>query len=401
MLNIQKSKLKDLCIYFNDGNWIESKDQSSEGVRLIQTGNVGNGFFKNRAGKARYISEQTFKQLNCTEIFEGDCLISRLPDPVGRSCIIPSTDEKMITAVDCSIVRFDLSKIIPRYFNYYSQSDAYLNDVEQLTSGTTRKRISRKNLGLIEIHLPSLPEQKRIVKILDEVFEEVGKARENAEKNLRNSRELFESYLQRVFENRGEGWEEERFGEIIQKTETINPLNSPDKDFVYIDVSSVNREKLSIENTTIIKGKNAPSRARKLVKEGDIIFATVRPTLRRIAIIPKELDGHICSTGYVVLRGKEKVIESKFIFYYLQTRDFNEKMEGLQRGTSYPAVTDGDVKNRIIFYPKPLSEQKAVVKKLDTLSKETKKLEEIYKKEIADLEELKKSVLQKAFRGEL
>ena len=93
-------KLGDVCTLFADGDWIEKKDQSSNGIRLIQTGNVGIGVFKDRGEKARYISEKTFERLRCTEIIEGDCLISRLPDPVGRACILPNAGEKMITAVE-------------------------------------------------------------------------------------------------------------------------------------------------------------------------------------------------------------------------------------------------------------------------------------------------------------
>ena len=211
--NWQTKKLAEICDFFTDGNWIESKDQSPDGVRLIQTGNIGQGFFKDREGKARYISEETFSRLKCTEIIKGDILISRLPDPVGRSCILSETGTKMITAVDCSILRLN-KNISPKFLNYYTQSNIYLNDIEKRTSGTTRKRISRKNLGLIEIPLPPLPEQKRIVKILDEVFEKIAQAKENSEKNLQNSKELFESYLQSVFIDYGESWKERKLGDI-------------------------------------------------------------------------------------------------------------------------------------------------------------------------------------------
>ena len=395
----QTKKLSEVCDVFTDGNWIESKDQSSDGIRLIQTGNVGQGYFKDRGEKARYISEETFKRLNCREIFEKDVLVSRLPDPVGRACIIPDTGERMITAVDCSILRFN-KDIISRFFNYFSQSNNYLNNVEALTSGTTRKRISRNNLGLINIPVPPLSEQHRIVKILDKVFGEIEKTKENTKKNLKNSKELFESYLQSIFITQDNDWEKRNLGEVLQKTETINPLNNPEKEFVYIDVSSVNKENLTIENTTLIKGKDAPSRARKLIKTGDVIFATVRPTLRRIAIISEKFDGQVCSTGYFVLRAKE-IVNNKLVFYFLQTKEFFRQMEKLQKGASYPAVTDGDVKNQIISYPKSLSEQKSIVKKLDELSEKTKRLEEIYKQKLADLEELKKSILKQAFEGNL
>ncbi|KKS30789.1 MAG: Type I restriction-modification system RcaSBIV, S subunit [Candidatus Amesbacteria bacterium GW2011_GWA2_42_12] len=209
----QTKKLEVLCDVFADGDWIEKKDQSQEGIRLIQTGNIGSGYFKDRGEKARYISEKTFHRLNCTEILPDDCLVSRLPDPVGRACIIPETGEKMITAVDCTIIRFK-NETLPRWFVNYSLSHEYQNQINKEVGGSTRQRISRANLGQIEIPLPTLTEQKRIVKKLDEVFEKVATAKENAEKNLRNSKELFESYLQSVFANPGKDWEEKKIKEI-------------------------------------------------------------------------------------------------------------------------------------------------------------------------------------------
>jgi type I restriction enzyme S subunit len=155
-------ELSEICEVFADGDWIESKDQSPKGIRLIQTGNVGVGVFKSRGEKARHISQGTFGRLHCTEIFEGDCLISRLPDPVGRSCLLPDTGERMITAVDCTIARFKPQVALPQYFNSYSQSPAYLKAVDSETTGTTRKRISRSSLGQIAVPIPPIEEQRRI-----------------------------------------------------------------------------------------------------------------------------------------------------------------------------------------------------------------------------------------------
>jgi len=208
--------LAEACDVFADGDWIESKDQSPEGIRLIQTGNIGEGEFKDRGEKARYISEATFKRLRCIEVFEGDCLVSRLPDPVGRSCLLPNTGERIITAVDCTIIRFNTNQVIPTFFNYYSQSNDYLDAVDSETSGTTRKRISRSKLGQIRIPVLPLPEQQRIVRILDEAFEGIATARANAEKNLQNARALFESYLEAVFSQRGEGWEKKTIGKCFK-----------------------------------------------------------------------------------------------------------------------------------------------------------------------------------------
>ena len=98
-------KLKDVCTIFTDGDWIESKDQSNEGIRLLQTGNIGEGIYLEKELRAKYISEETFDRLKCTEVFPGDILVSRLPEPVGRACIVPDKKERMITAVDCTICR--------------------------------------------------------------------------------------------------------------------------------------------------------------------------------------------------------------------------------------------------------------------------------------------------------
>ena len=283
-----------------------------------------------------------------------------------------------------------------RFLLYFSSTI----DSRNLMQDQNYPSLRLSDIKEIDILQPPLSEQQRIVAILDEAFAAIGTAKENAERNLQNARELFESYLQSVFANTGDGWEEKRLGEVIQKTETIDPTKNPNKEFIYLDVSSVNKENLTIENTSLIIGKDAPSRARKLIRTDDVIFATVRPTLRRIAIIPEEFNKQVCSTGYFVLRTKEP-LNNKLVFYFLQTDGFNEKMEKLQKGASYPAVTDGEVMSQIIPYPKSLTGQKSIVTKLDALSAETKKLEAIYLQKLADLDELKKSVLEKAFSGDL
>ncbi|MCC7118366.1 MAG: restriction endonuclease subunit S [Anaerolineales bacterium] len=264
-------------------------------------------------------------------------------------------------------------------------------------AGTTMTHVSKGSMDERLVNIPPLAEQERIVSLLDESFAALAQVHANAGRNLVNTREVFEAVLADVFED-GEDWEEKRLEEVLQKTETVDPTKTPNKKYIYIDVSSVNKENLSIEEVNFIKGKDAPSRARKLVKTNDVLFATVRPTLRRIAIVPEEYDNQICSTGYFVLRGKE-FIDNKLIFYFLQTKGFMGKMEKLQKGASYPAVTDGEVRNQIIHFPKSLAEQSAIVQRLDGLAQETRRLEEVYQSKLEDVEELRKSVLKEAFEG--
>ena len=160
-------KLKEICTVFSDGDWIESKSQSDKGIRLIQTGNIGEGKYLEKTERAKYISEDTFKELKCTEIFSGDILVSRLPEPIGRACIIPDKSERMITAVDCTICRVNENIANREYICYFMQSQLYYNRLLGNVTGTTRKRISRKNLGNIELVIPTLNEQKAIVKKLN------------------------------------------------------------------------------------------------------------------------------------------------------------------------------------------------------------------------------------------
>lgn len=164
-------KLKDIVNYLGDGDWIESKDQSDSGIRLIQTGNIGFGVFKDKGEKRHFISSDTFKRLNCNEIFTGDILISRLPEPVGRACILPKLTDRCITAVDCSILRINETIILKELFVLYTQSNKYLELIKDNCTGTTRLRISRSNLERIPIPLPPLEEQNRILRKVKELFQ--------------------------------------------------------------------------------------------------------------------------------------------------------------------------------------------------------------------------------------
>lgn len=159
--------LSELCVFSEDGDWIETKDQSKEGIRLIQTGNVGVGRYLDKGHRARYISKETFERLNCTEVLSGDILISRLPDPIGRACRVPKMNERAITAVDCTILRFD-NDLIARWILQYASSPAYFNRIKTLAGGSTRTRISRKELlNLLVYFPPDADEQKKVVEILE------------------------------------------------------------------------------------------------------------------------------------------------------------------------------------------------------------------------------------------
>jgi len=116
-----------------------------------------------------------------------------------------------------------------------------------------------------------------------------------------------------------EEWEVVRFTQCLQKPKQKDPTKKPDEKFIYIDVSAVSNESFKIVESNTILGKDAPSRARKEIKTGDTIYATVRPYLKRVAFVPAELDGEICSTGYCVLRPKSEELSNRFVFQLMLT----------------------------------------------------------------------------------
>ena len=162
--DVERVELSSVCSTFIDGDWIESKDQSDSGIRLVQTSNIGCGEYRDKGDKAKYITEDTFNKLHCTEIFSGDILISRLPDPVGRACILPNSLGKCITAVDCTIIRLS-DKMLPKFFVAYTNTTDYLAQIKSSLTGTTRLRVSRANLGKVRFPLPSIEQQQAFVAV--------------------------------------------------------------------------------------------------------------------------------------------------------------------------------------------------------------------------------------------
>lgn len=396
-------KLTDICDVFADGDWIESKDQSLEGIRLIQTGNIGNGFFKDRGEKARYISEDTFKRLRCTEILEGDCLLSRLPDPVGRACILPDTNEKMITAVDCTIMRFQTNLLFPQWFILYSLSKGYQDQINDQITGATRQRISRKNLGQISIPLPPLPEQQRIVAILDEAFTAIERAKVNAMQNLKNAKELFDSYLQSVFEKKGEGWKRVKVDEICESIiDCINktaPIVTEQTPYKMIRTTNVRFGKVDLTNVRYVTEKTYIDWTRRQKpKIGDILFTREAP-MGEVGMLLSD-DNVFLGQRIVSYRIDDSKVDGKFLLYGFQSNDLKNQIRKLASGATVQHLRVPDTKSFEFSIP-TLAEQQTIVQKLDLLSAETKRLEAIYQQKIDNLEELKKSILQKAFNGEL
>jgi type I restriction enzyme S subunit len=221
-----------------------------------------------------------------------------------------------------------------------------------------------------------LPEQQRIVAILDDAFAKTEKAKANAEQNLKNAKELFESYLQGVFEKKGDDWEEKRFDEICILQRGFDLPTHSRKEGIFPLVSSngiTDRIDLwKVKAPGVVTGRSGTI--------GNVHFIEEDYWPLNTALYIKEFFGN----------------NERCVYYFLKQFDLSK----YSSGAGVPTLNRNNVHGELVCFPKSIKEQKEIVQKLDALTDEVKKLEAIYVQKIKDLVELKKSVLQKAFSGE-
>lgn len=195
------------------------------------------------------------------------------------------------------------------------------------------------------------------------------------------------------------GWEELSIGEVTLPFRTIDPTKEPSKEFRYIDIGSIDNSRQTITDLKTFKGSDAPSRARRVIQEGDVLFSTVRTYLKNIATVPSELSGALTSTGIAVLRPSARM-DSKYLFYLVTSDAFITEISKSQDGTMYPAVSDRDVSSSRIAVP-PFSEQRRIVVKLDSLTGRTARAREQLGRIQRLLQKYREAILFAAFNGEL
>ncbi len=385
--------LKSCSLFFVDGDWIESKDQSDNGIRLVQTGNIGNGEYLDKSDRAKFISEDTFSALKCTEIFEGDILISRLPDPVGRSCLLPNIG-KAITAVDCSILRVDTKKCIPEFLVYYTQTEIYKSKISQFLAGTTRTRISRKNLESIEINLPNLNEQKKIVDILSKVDRLISYNNNRLTKldELVKSRfiELFGDPVRNEKE-----WSRLTLGDICEIGSSKRVF---EKDYVPVGIPFFRTKeivelskgnKISTELFITEKHFETLKQTYGVPKKNDLLISAVG-TIGTIWIVNGEFEFYFKDGNLIQIKSSEN-FNSIFMKYLLDELIANYKKE-MSTGTAYSALTIAGLK-KMLVYRVPLDLQNEFA----TFVEQADKLKLEVKKSLEKLETLKKSLMQQYF----
>jgi type I restriction enzyme S subunit len=279
----------------------------------------------------------------------------------------------------------------PRFFYYFLQS----GDLKNL--GYARHY---RLLKEVEVYYPeSLPSQHRLVKILDEVFEKTAQAKERAEKNLQNAKDLFVSYLEGVFANPEKGWQEKRLGEICEIVNGGTPdtkvLDYWDGDNLWITPKDMGKLEDIYVSDTIRKISNSglENSSAKLLPANSVILSSRAP-IGYLAVNQKEMATNQGCKGLIPCNKLEAV----FLYYFLKSAV--KLLNSLGSGTTFKELSSTKLAEVVMSLPS-FKVQKSLVVRLDALSAETRKLETIYQQKLADLEELKKSVLKKAFNGEL
>jgi type I restriction enzyme S subunit len=296
-------------------------------------------------------------------------------------------------------------KIDNKLYWYFSKTKSYWDQANSLASGAAQPHFNGAAVKQVIFSYPkSFPEQHRIVSILDECFAAIAKAKTNAEQNLKNAKELFESYLQGVFEKKGEGWEEKKLGEVtnIQRGSSPRPKGDPkyfsktETEFNWITISDISSY---CENNILLQTREwlteVGSKQSRFVDENEFIIAVSGSTTGKCCITG--IKGFIYD-GLAVAKVKKNILDPIFLLNYMLS--LYSTINNSKAGAAFPNINTNYLNNLPISFP-PLQEQQTIVRQLDALRAETQKLEAVYQQKIADLEELKKSILQKAFAGEL
>lgn len=273
------------------------------------------------------------------------------------------------------------------------------------------KTLNKAKLREISVLFPPLLEQKRLVALLDDVFEKLDRVKENAERNLENAKGVFESYLESIFAKSDGKWEKRRLGDekLVQIIDGDRGKNYPKKsDFLeegyclFLNTKNVRPDGFDFKIKMFITKNKDNLLGNGKIQRNDVLLTT-RGTIGNIAIYDKKVpfENIRINSGMLIFRPDTKIILPEYLFKVFQSGIMKLQIKKSVSGAAQPQLPIKTLINFSIPVPKSLSQQKSIVAKLDALSGEVKRLERIYRKKLDDIEELKKSVLQKAFKGEL
>ena len=390
-------KLGDVCD-FQNGFAFKSKTYKETGLPILRITNIQNQSLE--INELVYFDSKDYNEnFDRFKVFKDDLVIAMSGATTGKLGI-NTTD--IVFYLNQRVGKFIPKKTLLKPYLYYFLSTK-VEESLRIAAGAAQPNLSTEQINNFEIPLPPLPEQQSIVAILDEAFAAIAKAKANAEQNLKNAKELFESYLQGVFENGNKNWETKCLDELGTITSSKRIYKS---EYVKDGVPFYRTKEIK----ELSNGKNitlelfiSRERYNEIKKSfgvpiiNDLLMSAVG-TIGEIMVIENN-DEFYFKDGNIVWFKGFKSLDTNYLKFALTA--FVEKIKSLAIGAAYSALTIEKLNKYQISFPKTIEEQQTIVQKLDALSTETKKLESIYQTKINDLEELKKSVLQKAFAGEL
>ena len=419
--NVTKLKYtkKDSKNSFIDGDWIESKDLSDDGIRYITSGNIGEGKYKEQG--SGYISEDTFNELNCTELFEGELVISRLFLPVGRSCILPNLNNRVITCVDNVVLR-PKDSFNKFYLNYQFNSSRYSEFTELISRGVTLTRISRGMLGNNSIVVPPLSEQQQIVTFLDDKTQKIDSLIQQKEKKIELLKEKRTSLINHVvtkgldpnveMKDSGVDW----IGEIPNhwsKTKISRFCEVKDGTHdtpKYIDISE-NSIPLVTSNS-FVNGKIDFSKSKRIsqedyieinkrsdVKLNDVIMSMIGSNIGNKVLVQTEKPFSIKNVCLFKTSNSKK-LDSKYLIYLIESKYLKYQVDFNQKGGGQPFLSLDELRNLLFPFPQ-ISEQQQIVEYLDNQTEEIDTLIQLEQKKIDTLKEYRQSLISEVVTGKI
>lgn len=397
--------LRDLCENFKkdivDGPFganLKREHYKTHGIPVLKIQNIKP--FKITLKNMDFVDDTKYQELKRHSYENGDIIMTKLGDPLGESAIVEDMDNGLIVA---DLVRIRARKIDTRYLCYHLNSPVTNEYINSQQKGTTRPRVRISVVRDLPIYAPPLKEQKRIVTILDQAFADIEKIRLNTEKNLKNARELFESYLQQVFSQHGEGWVNYTLGQVCSFENGDRGKNYPSRsEFVnsgvaFINAGHINDGGIDFNKMNYITNESFDLLSRGKVKTGDILFC-LRGSLGKFAVVNHDVKGAIASS-LVIIRSNN-ILLNKFLLHYLRSGLCREMIKKYSGGAAQPNLGAKDLAKFAISVPTK-KQQENVSKRLDLLMVEIEYLKKNYDKKLSELDNLKKSLLHQAFTGQL
>ena len=293
--------------------------------------------------------------------------------------------------------------LLPKYLFHLMTSDAYKDFISALSDGANINNLKFDDLKRFAVPHPPLPEQQRIVGILDAAFDGISTAKANAEKNRQNARALFESPLQSVFTERGDGWVEKRIEEwcasIIDCVNKTAPVVEGPTPFKMIRTTNVRNGCVDVSTVRFVTEETYKVWTRRQIPQnGDVILTREAP-MGEVGMLLTD-DKVFLGQRLVSYRANPNILDNHFLLFALQSGDLQDQIHAKASGSTVQHMRVPDTKNLLLAAP-PLQQQREVVAKLASLRIETQRLESIYHQKLSALDDLKKSLLHQAFSGQL